>query len=127
MNQELLKEAAGLHQEVERLEQHVGLMENEIVEMDKFHGALSSIGSPSEKNVLAPLGKGIFASAKIDSNELFVEVGAGIIVKKNPEEVKEIVESRIESLQKSKTLISQQIELKFSALQEIIQELEKQR
>jgi len=126
MDQEMLQEAGKLHQEIQQMEQHNSLIENEMGSLEKLYSGLANFETGKEE-ILASVGKGIFFPAKLTGSEMFVEVGAGIILKKNKEEVKKLIENQIDRLGKSKILLGQEIEFRFSALQELMQRFEEQK
>lgn len=126
MNEEMLREAGKLHQEIQQMEQHSSLIDDELISLEKLYLGLANFETGKEE-VLASMGKGIFFPAKITGIEMFVEVGAGIVVKKNKEEVRKLIEKQIDRMRKSRIFLRQELETRFSALQEFMQELEKQK
>lgn len=66
-----------------------------------------------DTEILIPIGGGTFAFAKAkDTSKILTDIGSGIVVEKNPEEAIEVIEKRIDVLQKNQdslTTMSQQI------------------
>ena len=124
MEQVLIQEASKLHREVEQLENHCMLIDNEIGELEHFYKSIGEIENPEGKEILASIGKGVFSPAKMTSGEFFIEVGAGMVIKKTPLEIRKVIEEQIEKMKTSKTLFNQQLEIKFVSLQEVIGRIE---
>ena len=61
-----------------------------------------------------------------DKKKLFIDVGAGVVVKKTPEETIEIVKEQILRLQEARVQISSQLEIYRGKLQEFIEEIRRE-
>lgn len=102
-------------------------LDAQINELMHFHMALGTLDSSSGKEILASLGKGVYAPSVLASNELFVEVGSGIVLKKMPAEVQEILEKQISNIRNSRILFEQELDKKIEELHRAMQELERQK
>ncbi|MBI3334403.1 prefoldin subunit alpha [Candidatus Pacearchaeota archaeon] len=126
MDEALIRQAAQLHQQAEQFEQHLAFIDSQVSELEAFSKNLLVFKESNSPELLASLGKGIFTKTTLDSKELFVEVGAGIIVKKQPVEVLSIIDSQIINLRESRMLILEQLTEHTSKLQELMHLLEQQ-
>jgi len=87
----------------QRLKELDSLMVQSNEQMNHLNLALSSLDAkPSDEDpskMLVPLGGGVFLPVKADSfNELFVSVGAGVVVKKSFDETKSYLEKNYSEL-----------------------------
>ena len=85
-------------QEIETLQQHIQELQNQRIELENIDHSLSEIKKLSWKNkILVPLGCGLFSHGSIEENdEVVMNVGAGIYLKKNNVEAREIVQNQME-------------------------------
>ncbi len=103
---------------VEQLEQNHAQLQavtQQYTELEQFTQAFpqATPGAP----ILATLGKGVFMEATLGQNpSCFVEVGAGIVLKKTSTEVKATLTEQIAHLRTAKTnLLHHQAELEHQA------------
>jgi len=119
MDKELIFKASMLQQQSEQIEQKLGLIGQQLHELRKFKSELEEIIKDDKKEILAPLGKGIFLKSTIIEDKLFVDVGAGVLVKKTPEDTQKIVEvqiTRLDELADSTNEEFEKINLKLTSL-----------
>ena len=126
MDQTLLQEAARLEQFTRELEEHDEFLTRQIAELGQFQTSMQSMIKSKETRMLAPLGKGVYCKADIADRNLFVEVGAGVLVKKTPEALSDVIDNQLEQLKASQVHLTAQIGLCTQKLQEVMHELEKQ-
>ena len=79
-------------------EERLKIVEQQILELKSFESNLGELESNKNKEVLASLGKGVFIKADLKEEDLFVEVGSGILVKKSLGDSKKIAEHQIKKL-----------------------------
>ena len=124
--QELFQRAVMLQRQSEETEQQLKFVEEQIAELEKFKEGLKNLRESKEKEILANLGKGVYVKSEIkDREKLFVEVGAGVIVKKTPGEAMRVVEEQTARFENARVQISEQLEVFTSELQRMIGEIEK--
>ena len=70
-------------QQIQQLQQQLQLIEQGIIELDSLALGLNDLEGGSGKEILAPVGRGIFAKTKLVSEELTVDVGGKNFVKKS--------------------------------------------
>jgi len=124
MDMELIQTASELHQQSQELEEKVGFIQNQISELEDFTKSLNSIISTKETSMLSSLGKGVFVKTNLEEKKLFVEVGSGIIVRKTPEETKEVIQNQIKRLLQLKVQLSSQLDSLQSQLRIMIEQIE---
>jgi len=125
MDQKLLEEAIELESYGSALEQHEQFLSNQIEELKKFSDSANSLFSSKENKILAAVGKGVYIPAQITSDKIFVEVGAGVVVKKTYSELQEVIKEQLAKLIESQRSIEMQLQLITQQLQKTMAELEK--
>ena len=80
-----------VQQQIESISQGVDDLKTLDIGLDELRGSLG-------KEIMAPLGRGIFVRATINSKDLTVDVGARNFVKKNIPETKEIISNQVTKL-----------------------------
>jgi len=123
--QELFQKAVMLQRQSEETEQQLRFVDEQIAELEKFKEGLKSFRESKEKEILANLGKGVYVKSEIkDREKLFVEVGAGVIVKKTPIEAMKVVEEQIARFENARVQIASQLESYNEELRSMIGEIE---
>jgi len=114
-----------LQRQSEETEQQLRFVDEQIAELEKFKEGLKSFRESKEKEILANLGKGVYVKSEIkDREKLFVEVGAGVIVKKTPIEAMKVVEEQIARFENARVQIASQLESYNEELRSMIGEIE---
>lgn len=122
MNEALLEKARLLHQESEALEERKSFVEQQIEELTVFTRDLATLNdAPSE--MLASLGKGVFVKGMMQGGEFFVDVGAGVIVKKSLPEVRDIIQGQLEGLEQIRKTTHVRLEELQGEFEEILKNL----
>ena len=127
VNQELFMRATILQQQSQEIEQNLQIIDNQISEMDAFSKNLSDLSDSNEKEILASIGKGVYIKANLENKDLFVDVGAGTIVKQTPGETREIIDSQIPKLREARIQLTAQLESFHAQFHELVQEIEKEK
>lgn len=108
MDKSFLLRAQALHESAQELEQRLSFVDQQLIEMKQFEQSIDFIENRDEKEMLAPLGKGVFAKTMINKEQLFVDVGAGVILQKEPKAVRAILKDQTQRLEEMrKDLVSQ--------------------
>lgn len=123
--QELLMLASQLHNESKENEEKLNFLNSQILELNEFRDNLTFLIDSTETETISNIGKGVYMKTEIKSKKLFVQVGAGIVIRKTPEETKNVIESQILRLRDAKNFISSHFESYQNQLQSIISEIEK--
>ena len=121
MDEEMMMQASVIEREARQLEDNLQLIDSQIIELENFKITLNSFIKSKEKEMLCGLGKGVYIKSKVeDKDKLFVEVGAGIIIKKSPEDALEVAGQQVERLQNARKEILLRLNQYHVQLQDFI-------
>lgn len=118
MNQENMIQASLLQKQAQELEENLSLIDKQIQGLLELKDSLNHLSKSNEKELLSNLGHGIHMKTNLVDKELFVEVGSGVVVKKQIPEVLEILEVQVRSLLEAKSHLQSQLEICHSTLQQ---------
>ena len=119
MAEEKEKKAQELYMEFQMIEQHIkqlqGQLEvitNQLIELSTTRNSLEEFNKINmDKEVFVPLSSGIFAKAKIkDTSDLLVNIGANVVVKKDIDSTKKLIQNQIEEIKKIQRLMIDNME-----------------
>ena len=105
-------------QQMQNIQQQLQAVEQAIVDMGRLNLGLDELKGGVGKEIVAPIGKGIFAKANLSSEELLVDIGEGNIIQKTIPQTKELIQEQIKRLGNAKEELNK-------AMEEINGELEK--
>jgi len=108
--QEILYKFSMFERQIQELQQQIEAVERGIVDLNSLNFGLDELVGGKDKEMFAPLGKGIFVKAKLISEELNVDVGNGNFVKKSIPETKELIEEQIKKLGQIKEELEHNLE-----------------
>ena len=110
--QELYVEFKMLDEQIKQLQKHLELITNQLVELTVSNNSLDELKKiSSEKNIFVPVSSGIFAKAVInDTSQLFVNIGANVIVQKNLDSTKKLIQNQIEEIKNIQKKILEDLE-----------------
>ena len=108
--QELLFKLSMSEQHIRQLQQQLQAVEESIMELKSLDFGLDEIRGSIGKEILAPLGRGIFVKAKLLSEDLTVDVGSKNLVKKSVPETKKIIKEQTEKLQEIKKELEEKVD-----------------
>ncbi len=109
-NEELNQKFRVYEQQIRQIQEQLQAIEQAILDMNQINLGLDEIPKNKDSEILAPIGRGIFVSAKVVSEELTVDVGEGTYVKKSIPETKEIILEQIEKLNLMKDDLEMELE-----------------
>lgn len=124
MDQELLFQASMLERQSREFEEQIAFVDQQLAELSQFQENLKHFESSKEKEMLSSLGKGVYTKTNLLNKELFVEVGAGILVKKTPQEARDIIQTQISKFSEVKTHLLANIESIDQSLRALIEQIE---
>lgn len=124
MDQEKLFRASLIERQINELESRLEMINQHISELNQFQEYLDIFSKSSNNEMLSSIGKGVYAKTKLLSKDLLVEVGAGVVIKKNPEEMKNVIESQLSKFAEVKSHIMAETEAYAQSLQDILREIE---
>ncbi len=108
--QELMFKLSMFEQQMQQLQQQLQAVEQGIVEINNLSLGLKELVGSKDKEILAPIGRGIFVKTKLVSEELIVDVGGKNFVKKSIPETKKIIDKQITKLEGVKKELNQNLE-----------------
>jgi len=115
-----------IQQEAERMNQQIQMIDQHISELNSVMESVVEISQKKsdKREILANLGKGIFIGAEIKGNELLVNVGKDILVKKTPEQTMKIIEEQLKKLDAGRTQFIERIGELQIHMQKIVSQAE---
>ena len=121
MEQEKIEVLNNLNQQHEMLFEQIKIVEQQINEINVFDKELDALENNKDNEILAPLGKSVFAFMKPNiAEKFFVDVGAGYFVRKNINETKRVAAEQKHRLESFKAQLSDEIQNVAVALEELI-------
>jgi prefoldin alpha subunit len=97
-SQEIMFKLQMFDQQIKQIQQQLGAIEQGIAEMITLDAGLDELVGKKGQEIFAPIGRGIFVKARLESENLNVDVGGGNIVQKNIPDTKEIIADQIQKL-----------------------------
>lgn len=125
-NQELMFKLSMFEQQMRQLQEQMQAVEQGIVELSSLDFDLKDLENSQDKEIFAPVGRGIFIKAKVLSDELTVDIGNRNFVKKTVPETQNIIKNQISKLEEIKDELNKSFEGLNSEIGKIIEESEKQ-
>jgi prefoldin alpha subunit len=100
--QEMIYKFQMFEQQIRALQQQLQAVEEAILDISKLNLEMEDLIGKKDSEIFAPIGRGIYAKAKLLSEELIVDIGNKNFVKKTIPETKEIISNQIKKLEKLK-------------------------
>ena len=115
-----------LSQQVAQLEEQLGNVEEQIVDLGILKNSIGEVHHiKKDTDILVHLGHNLFTNAKITGDKDFiVGVGAGTLVKKNSRDTIQLLVSQIKELENLKDIMKRKVSDAYNTLQGIHEELE---
>ena len=107
---ELNQKFMGYEREIRNLQDQLNAVERAILDMASINEGIEDLKGKEEKEILAPVGRGIFAKTKLLSEILTVEVGEGVFVEKSIEDTKKLIEKQKEKMLNAQKEIESQLD-----------------
>lgn len=108
--QELMMKLSMFEQQIQHLNQQLQALEEGIVEMHSLNFALDELEGKEGKEILSPLGRGIFTKTKLISEDLVVDIGGKNFVKKSIPDTKNLIGYQLKKLEEVKKGLETEIE-----------------
>ena len=106
--QELQFKFVMLEQQIMAIQQQLQAVEQALVDMTSLDLGLDEI--KIDKEILAPIGRGIFTKAKLISEDLTVDIGGKNYVKKSISDTKKLIQEQIGKLEKVREGLNGELE-----------------
>lgn len=100
--QEMIMKFGAFEEQIKQIQEQMNAVEQGILELKNLHFGLDDLKEKEGKEIFASIGRGIFVRANISSQDLLVDIGNQIFVKKTIDSTKETIESQIEKLKEAK-------------------------
>ncbi|MEK6912488.1 MAG: prefoldin subunit alpha [Nanoarchaeota archaeon] len=125
-NQELMFKLGMFEQQIQHLQQQLQAVEESMIDLNLLNTGLDEITNSIRKDILAPLGRGIFVEAKLLSDSLTVDVGNRNFVKKTVPQTKKIIDEQIKKLVEIKGELDEKIEEISEELTDALSEMQEE-
>ena len=97
-DKELMQKFQMFEQQIMQTQEQLQAVEQGTLELKDLTSGLSELIGKEGKEILAPIGRGIFVKAKLLSEELTVDVGEKKFVKKSIEDTRKIIDEQLGKL-----------------------------
>lgn len=108
--QELNQKFAGYEAQIRQLQEQLNAVEKTILDLSSIFSGLDELKGEEDKEFLAPIGRGIFARAKLISEKLTVEIGDGMFTEKTIDDTKKLITEQQKKLKDMQTNIENDLE-----------------
>jgi prefoldin alpha subunit len=108
--EELMYKLQVYEQQIQQLQQQLEAIESAIVEMNSLVLGLDELVGSKDKEILAPIGRGIFVKTKLISEDLTVDVGGKNFVNKSVPETKKLISDQVVKLEEVKKELNENLE-----------------
>jgi prefoldin alpha subunit len=96
---------------LKQLEQSLNFIDQQIMEQQMIQFNLDELKkSKKGQDMLFPLGKNVFVKGKVEGHEIMINIGGNVVVKKDEEKAKEIIERQKLQLSSLREEIAKEIE-----------------
>jgi len=123
--QELMFKLSMFEQQIQQLQQQIQAIEQGVIEMNSLSLGLDELKGSKDKEILASIGRGIFAKTKLVSEELTVDVGGRNFVKKSIPDTKKIIDEQVNKLENVKKDLNDNLEKISKELVRVMGEVKK--
>lgn len=123
--QQLIMQFQMFEQQIRMIQEQVQAVEQAIIELGSLNMQLDELIGKKDNEILAPIGRGIYANAKLLSEELLVDIGNKNFVKKSIPETKNILENQLKKLEKVKEELNGELEKINAELTSVFMEHQK--
>jgi prefoldin alpha subunit len=97
-------------QQIRMIQEQLQAVEQVVLELGSLNLGLDELIGKKDSEILAPIGRGIYASAKLLSEEFLVDIGNKNFVKKSIPETKNIIQEQIKKLEKVREDLNGELE-----------------
>lgn len=108
--QEILFKLSLIEQRMQSLHQQLQAVEQGMIELETLKIGLEEFNDSKGKEIIAPLGKGIFTKAKVTSDKLIVDIGNRNLVNKSVEDTQKLIAEQIVKLSEAKENLNENLE-----------------
>ena len=118
--QEIMLKLSMYEQQVQQLQQQLQAIEQSLVELNSLSLGVEDLKGKIGKEIMAPIGRGIFVKAKVMDETLRVDVGDKIFVNKTIPETKKLIDEQVKKLEDVKKEMDMDLERLANEIQGVI-------
>jgi prefoldin alpha subunit len=126
VKEELLIQLSMLEQQANEQAEKIQAIDNQISELESLKLSLKKMEKSRGREMLSPLGRGIFLKTEIKDEKVFVNVGSRTLVKKTFPEAAEIVDTQVREMENLKHQLMHNIKEINQALAGLLEEAQKE-
>lgn len=108
--QEIVIQFQRFEQQIRMLQEQQQAVEQAIIDLGSLNLDLDELVGKKDNEIMAPIGRGIYANAKLISEDLLVDIGNKNLIKKSIPETKKILQEQIKKLEKVKEELNGELE-----------------
>lgn len=114
-----------MQQQMQQIQKQVQLTADQVMEMEFIKNSLSDMSAVKKgERILCPISNGIFVDAKIeDPGSFYVNVGSGVVVKKDLDGAKKLMDSQKGEVENVRQQMLSQVTELSTRLQDIEKDL----
>ncbi|MCK4553102.1 prefoldin subunit alpha [Candidatus Pacearchaeota archaeon] len=120
--QELIFKLGMYEQQIQQLQQQLQAVEQGVFEMTLLSQGLGELVGSVDKEILAPIGRGIFLKTKLLSEDLTVDIGNKTFVKKTIPEAQEMIKEQIKKLEDVKRELNDSLDKVGGEMERVVEE-----
>ncbi len=120
--QELMFKLSMYEQQIQQLQQQLQAVEQGVFEMASLNQGLGELVGSVDKEILAPIGRGIFLKTKLLSEDLTVDIGNKTFVKKSIPEAQEMIKEQIKKLEDVKKELNDSLDKVGEEMERVVEE-----
>jgi prefoldin alpha subunit len=122
--QELIYKFSMYERQMRETQQQIEAIERGMTDLESLNSGLNELKGSVGKEIYAQLGKGIFVNAKINSEDLNIDIGDGNFVKKSIPETQKLIGEQTKKLAEIKKELEQSLRDIEEELRGMMKELE---
>ena len=107
---ELTQKFLMFEQQIRLIQEQLQAVEQALFDLETVDIGLEELIGKNDNEILAPIGRGIYAKAKLISDELIVDIGGKNFVNKSIPDTQKILKDQIEKLKKIKEDLNLEME-----------------
>jgi len=108
--QELMFKLSMFEQQIQNIQQQLQAVERAINDLSSLVVGLEDLKGAEGKEILAPIGKGIFVKTKVLSEDLIVDVGGKNFVTKKIPDTQKVIKGQVQKLEGAKEELNRALE-----------------
>lgn len=123
--QELMFKLSLFEQQMQNIQQQLQAVEKALDDMNTLSLGLEELKGAEGKEIFAPIGRGIFAKAKLLSEELIVDIGGKNFIKKSIPDTKKIIQEQMQKLEEVRDELNKTLEEVNKQLNKVLSDHQK--